>query len=38
MWLCGHFHLDRTVGNVRFLYDDIYEIKLKRRHYGAYAL
>lgn len=27
MWLCGHFHLDRTVGNVRFLYDDIYEIK-----------
>ena len=28
MWLCGHFHLDRTVGNVRFLYDDIYELSL----------
>lgn len=27
MWLCGHFHIDRTVGNVRFLHNDIYEIK-----------
>lgn len=22
-WLCGHFHIDKIVGNVRFVYEDI---------------
>lgn len=25
-WFCGHYHIDKTIGNFRFLYDDVVKI------------